>query len=805
MPNANFLMPDMKPVLVFLVPFFAFSLSYGQSHPPVNADLLRYEWKAQWIGPHLSSGETDRGVFHFRRSIDLSSKPSSFIVHVTADNRYRLIVNGIAVGLGPARGDKIHWHYETYDLAPYLKAGKNLLAAQVWNLGDKGPVAQMTIGRTAFLMQGNTEKESAVNTNPQDWKVIKDDAFHLKPVTGKMVFGYYALGNTDSVYAAKYPWGWETNWFDDSAWQKPSFVALADPLYFAYKHGEADGGLTPRTIPMMEEKQERIPKVVRALGIKADEKFLGGKNPLVIPANTSATILLDQTHLTTAYPELRVSGGKGGSVTIAYAEALYDKNRQKGNRNETENKTLYGYEDVFISDGGQNRIFRPLWYRTFRFIELRVTTASAALTIEDFYGMFTAYPFEQKASFTSSDPGLQKIWDVGWRTARLCANETYYDCPYYEQLQYVGDTRIQALISLYVAGDDRLMRNALTLFDQSRLPEGLTQSRYPTEIVQMIPPFSLFWVDMVHDYYRFRDDAAFVKQFLPGIRGTLSWYEDHLDERNLLSEMGWWNFVDWADEFERGVPQGAKEKEGTSIISLQLVYALKRAAELFDSFNLKNEATHYRDRADAIRKAVYATCYDKQRALFSDTPEKKYYSQHANVMAILTDAIPQDQQPVLMKKILSDTSLTQCSLYFRFYLIKALKKAGMADAYLDNIGAWKEMLAEGLTTFPEQAGDTRSDCHAWSASPMIEFLATVCGIEPSAPGFKTVKIEPHLGSLEEAQGTVPHPLGNIRVKLKRKGLNGIMAEIILPPGLTGEFVWGNQRSPLKEGRQVVER
>jgi hypothetical protein len=545
--------------------------------------------------------------------------------------------------------------------------------------------------------------------------------------------------------------------------------------------------------------------VVRAEGVKTDSRFLSGKNPLVIAANTNAVILLDQSHLTTAYPELIVSGGKGSSIEVAYAEALVDKDRKKGNRNETQGKKLFGYYDVFVPDGGQERLFRPLWYRTYRYVELRVKTGDSPLQINDYYGMFTAYPFEQKASFSSNDATLKNIWDVGWRTARLCANETYYDCPYYEQLQYVGDTRIQALISLYVSGDDRLMRNALTLFDQSRLPEGITQSRYPTEIAQMIPTFSLFWVDMVHDYFRFRDDREFVKGFLPGVQSTFGWYEKHLDDRNILNSMGWWNFVDWAPEFSRGVPAGAEEKEGTSIISLQFVYALDRASEIFDSYGKKHEASDYRERADAIRKAVYEHCYDSQKKLFADTPQKKRFSQHANVLAILTDAIPPDQQGDLMKRILADESLIQCTLYFRFYLMNALKKAGMADQYLDHLGSWKQMLAEGLTTFPEKESDTRSDCHAWSSSPMIEFLATVCGIEPSAPGFRKVKIEPHLGSLTEANGTVPHPLGNIQVRLKKNGPGGIIAEIRLPEGVTGDFVWKNQSVALKSGVQVIRK
>ncbi len=783
----------------------ATSLAWSQPHPAINPELMKHEWQAVWIGPQLQAGESDEGVYHFRRSFSLPSKPASFIAHVTADNRYRLFVNGEHVGLGPARGDKIHWRFETYDLAPYLKQGENTIAAQVWNLGEEAPVAQMTIGKTAFLMQGNTEKEHVVNTNRENWKVLKNDAFSLIPVNNSFVFGFYAAGSTDKVLAENYPWGWETGEYDDAQWLKPSQVAKADPVYYAFRTGEADGGLTPRTIPMMEEKRERIPKVVRAEGVKADGKFLTGKSPLVIPANTKAVVLLDQTHLTTAYPELVVSGGKGSSVEVAYAEALYDSNRKKGNRNETENKKLYGYYDIFVPDGGKDRLFRPLWYRTYRYVEMRIQTGAEPLTINDYYGMFTAYPFEEKASFSSNDPSLGNIWDVGWRTARLCANETYYDCPYYEQLQYVGDTRIQALISLYVSGDDRLMRNALTLFDESRLPEGITQSRYPTEIAQMIPTFSLFWVDMVHDYYMFREDDPFVKGFLPGIRSTFEWYENHIDDRNILSEMGWWNFVDWSKEFKTGVPAGAKEKEGTSIISLQFVYALDRAAELFDRYGKPHEGDYYRKKADEIREAVYRHCFDPQRKLFADTPEKKEFSQHANVLAILTDAIPRDQQADLMKRILSDESLIQCTLYFRFYLMHALKKAGMADQYLSHLDVWRQMLADGLTTFPEKESDARSDCHAWSSSPMIEFLATVCGIEPAEPGFKTVKIQPYPGPLKEVSGSVPHPLGNIEVVLKRKSNNKINAEITLPKGLKGEFVWNNETIALKEGKQVISR
>ena len=128
--------------------------------------------------------------------------------------------------------------------------------------------------------------------------------------------------------------------------------------------------------------------------------------------------------------------------------------------------------------------------------------------------MYTGYPFKLNANFTSSDTSLNKILEVGWRTARLDAQETYTDCPYYEQLQYVGDTRIQAMVSLYNSGDDRLMRNAIEDIANSMLAEGITESRYPHNIHQEIPTFSLIWISMLHDYYMYRSDTNFIKEQL---------------------------------------------------------------------------------------------------------------------------------------------------------------------------------------------------------------------------------------------------------------------------------------------------
>ena len=230
----------------------------------------------------------------------------------------------------------------------------------------------------------------------------------------------------------------------------------------------------------------------------------------------------------------------------------------KGNRNDVEGKTIVGLQDVFRPDGGERRRFQTLWFRTYRYVQAEIQTGDQPLRVHDLHGIFTAYPFELRARFDSDLAWLADMWAINWRGARLCAGETYFDTPYYEQLQYVGDTRIQGLISLSVSGDDRLVRHAMSLFDLSRIPEGLTASRYPSSLGQFIPTFSLLWIVMVHDYWMHRDDPEFVRGFLPGVRGVVGWFERLLDGTGLVGPVPWWPYVDWVPAWPRATLPGRR-------------------------------------------------------------------------------------------------------------------------------------------------------------------------------------------------------------------------------------------------------
>jgi hypothetical protein len=772
----------------------------------INPDLLNKHWKAQWI-THPTESLLDYGVFHFRKSFELKVQPQEFIINISADNRYRLFINGKAVCFGPARADLEHWSYESIDISPFLIPGKNVLAAVVWNFGELKPWAQFSI-KTAFIVQGNSSAEEIVNTDAS-WKVMMDKAYSPAAASSKETSGQFVVvGPCDRVDASLYPWDWETPGFDDQAWLKPRTLDAAHPRGVGT---DINWELSPRRIPLMEQMRQRFATVRRTSGDKLPEGFLEGKTTWTIPANSKITVLFDQATLTTGYPELLVSKGKGSSIKLTYAESLFDSKGSKGNRNEIEGKSIIGYSDYFLPDGNPDRVFRTLWFRTWRYLQMEIETREESLDVKSFSSEFSAYPLKENAVFESDQPGLKKIWDVGWRTARLCANETYFDCPYYEQLQYVGDTRIQALVSLYVSGDDRLVRNAIMNLNESQFYEGLTRSRYPSANPQIIPPFSLYWVDMVNDYWTLRDDPEFIKNFLPGIENVLSWFTKRIDpETGMLGKAEYWNFVDWAVEWawnsERGiggVPAGGMMDGNSSILSMQVAYAAQRAAELFRYFGIPEKADKYSLIAQQLTKAVYEKCWDESRGYLADTPAKKEFSMHGQIFAVLTNTIAENNQKAFIKRFMNDKSLIQPTMYFRFYLTQALKKTGLADLYLETLGLWDEMLQKGLTTFAENPDPARSDCHAWSASPDYDFLATVAGIRPGMPGFKTVEIEPALGKLTFIKGQMPHPAGIISFDLKRKVDEGISGEIILPEGLTGKFTWNGKSISLK-GKTNIE-
>jgi hypothetical protein len=746
-------------------------------------------WNAQWIAAQGDNGKT-YGVFYFRKNINLAAKPKAFVVHISADNRYKLYINGTLVSLGPARGDTYYWNYETVDLAPYLSIGKNTVAALVWNEAQYSPAAQISV-RTGFILQGSSPTEDILNTN-DSWKGIQD-AGH-QPIPGY----FFAASKGELVDMNKaIKADWTTAGFDDSAW--PAAGKLADGKLKGMAWG-INWALVPSTLPPREMTYQRLLKLRGAAGINVPAGFPEAKTSLTIPANTTASLLLDQTFETNAFVTLNFSGGKDAGISLGYAESLYEKGTKgvnKGNRNDVDAKEFVGRIDSLVADGSKGQSFTTLNFRTYRYIKLLVKTKDEPLVIDDLYGTFTAYPFKRSSVINTKNAEITQMLDIGWRTARLNAWETYTDCPYYEQLQYIGDTRIQAVISYYNASDDRLARNALNQMDHSRLPEGITASCYPSNGTQVISPFSLWYIGMLHDYWMYRGDNDFISNKLPGVRGVLDFFSKYQQADGSIKDTPYWAFVDWAGNMWGEV----KGKDGSAAIyDLQLLWAYQWAAEMESRIGLKDYAQIYNAKAAQLKATIQRKYWDPAKKLYADTKERNGYSQHVNSLAILTGMVSSADMPALAKKLLNDKSLTQCSVYFKYYLHQALVKAGLGNDYMNWLGIYRENMAMGLTTWAEYSdvNTSRSDCHAWGASPNIEFFRTILGIDSYAPGFSKIKIEPHLGTITKISGAIPHPDGNVSVAYALENSKWKI-NISLPQKTSGILVWKTKTYKLKGG------
>lgn len=758
-------------------------------------------WNAFWINAQHETGR-DYGVFYFRKQISLTAKPATFFVNVSADNRYKLYVNGTLVSCGPARGDTYFWNYEHVDLAPYLVAGKNTVAAQVWNEAELRPEAQISL-RTAFILQGATAAEEVLNTN-NTWKAQRDNGYRPLPVN--LGYGaYYVAGPGELITESKAIKNAISPDLDDSSWPVAANVDRGKPKGMADAFGWM---LVQSQIPQMERTYQRISAMRKAVGIDPPSSFPTTKTALTIPANTTATLILDQTYLTNAYLTLNFNKGAGAGISLTYAESLFDNlkkfGNRKGDRNAVEGKDFGGRKDSLLADGTNGQTFTTMYWRTYRYIRLIVHTKDEPLVIDDIYGTATGYPFKQNAKLKTDNPEMQQMLDIGWRTARMDAIETYMDCPYYEQLQYIGDTRIQAMVSYYNSGDDRLMRNAINLMNHSRISEGLALSRHPSFSPQIISTFSLWYVGVLYDYWMYRPDSLFIKDKLPGERAVLDYFSKYQQADGSVKNVPYWTFVDWSDGWDYGMPPKGS-KGGSAILDLQLLTAYQQAAAMEAKMGMPALASLYRTKAAQLKQTIQRKYWDPVRQLYADNEDKKIFSQHTNSLAILTGVASKTVAPGVARKLLTDAGITQCTIYFKYYLHLALIEAGLGNDYLKWLDKWREDIKLGLTTWAEMSNveSSRSDCHAWGSSPNIEFFRTVLGIDSYAPGFSKIKIEPHLGDLKTASGEMPHPNGKVAVDYALEGKTWKI-KVNLPPKTNGILIWKGKQLPLQAGENVFK-
>lgn len=756
-----------------------------------------------WIKKWSKNNDKEPQLVLFRKKVSIKNEFKKIIIKLTADSRYKLWINGNFCEVGPLKGTKNKWYLDTIDVTNFFKVGINQIAIEVLRYPKDLLKGNFGINRTSkpgLLVNGEIDYFDSKKQFISDdsWKGYIHNNFSIIPEDESFA-PLEIMEKRIGIFKLK---GWKETDFDDSDWESTYTYSDQDlPTILKLKN------LKKRPIPFMKRSMHNFKEIKQVIKSKSPKKdwsgFLQGLNEITIAPNSTEVIDISAGQEMTAYLYLAMKNGKDTDISVLQSEAYVGKEipkvngitlYEKDDREEIFNKNLKGFTDKYSVSGyggdDLDETYNPFWFRTFRFIRLTIKTKDTPITLSRFNYEETGYPLKVVTKVNTSDPSMSGIWDLSKLTLQRCMHETYEDCPFYEQLQYVMDTRSQMLYTYAISGDNRLGKKAIDDFQDSQTKNGLLNGASPSYVPNVIPSFSIYYILMLKDYMMYFGDKKFLKRHMGSVDKILNYYDSHLTPEGYVGVIGTlngkskqWSFIDWAMEWAEttGAPTAIK-KGPITIESLLYLYGLQKAQLLAGYLHENDMRKKYSRRETRLVNAIEKYCIGNN-GMIKDGPNVEEYSQHGQVFGILTNVLKYDQGREILKRTINDKqNYAQCSIAMSFYLFRALEKVGLYDLIDNYWNIWRDLLKDNCTTSIESKSTERSECHAWGAVALYELPTKVLGVQPAEPGFKSVKISPLVGRLKYASGEVWTPKGVLKVNWRLID-NQLNLNYKLPSGL----------------------
>ena len=762
-----------------------------------------------WHPSAAKEAEGDKSVFlRFRKTFTADAKPLRF--DVSADERFVLLLDGEVIARGPHRGMVENWLYQSYEAN--LTPGSHTLEAVVWLLGPHAPLAQLS-WRGGFILKAEEGYDAQLTTGKAEWRVAE---LKNTRMVGKGHSGTFGVGSECAIDG--------TSFINESpaenAYAKAVTVrgAVGNNVYGLRTKGWM---LFPTPLPD-QLSAVRQPGAFRAghatFGVAEPFREADGGNPILkelnallkerkpvtIPPNTSLCTLLDLDDYYCAYPELAVKGGKGAEIRWSWAESLKDDKGHKGDRNSFTDKKYGGFCDRFFPDGRDNALFTSPWWRCGRWCQLEFKTGAEPLTLQALRIIETRYPTPPTASFECDDPTLAGVQKICVRGMQMCMHEMLFDCPYYEQQMYPGDTRVQLATVSALNNDDRLIRRAISLYDLARRDNGMVPMNFPTTGTQESSTYTLIWPLMFSDYVMWHDNVNWLKARMPGLHHMMLGMAVYENADGLLENLPGWSFMDWVPGWQHGNAPGGQRGQGVSALNnLFYLLAMQSTATVDETLGEPMLGAYWKNKAQVLGRKIVDKFWDAKRGMIADTVKRDCFSEHAQCLAILGGILNPDQQAAAFKALLEEQDLARTTVYFSHYLFQTYIKMGRADLFLKRLDLWRDYVKTGLRTPLEAPGEARSDCHAWGSHPLLHLHSGVAGVKPAAPCFGAVRIAPNPAGLKGLNAVTPPPRGQIVTKRTFDGAT-VRGEVSLPADLHGIFEWGKKTQPLHPGQQAID-
>lgn len=736
--------------------------------------------------------------YQFRKSFELADVPERAEICVTADAKYSLYVNGRFVHFGPARGFQEHWPFDRIDIAPYLRPGRNVIAALLYTFG-LGNYTYAYAGEQGFLLAGKID--GADLSTDETWKLRAAPGYICAVARGSGQYGFQEFYDFRQA---------EDDWFmpdyDDSGWlDDPSaYMRIAGCMPWHRFEERALPLLTGEVIPAVSRLSvsRHIPaadgwRELRHISYSFHmEKFRWEDAPApgdtVIFEDDIAAQVVDFGEETVGRLRFEIDHAAEGQILDYLTCECVKDGMPCIPQGETFPAPLYGGR--LILRGGRNELEISLPWG-FRYAALWLHGEGKGLSVKLSCRRMW-YPLDVRGKFSASDSGLVRIWNMCVHTQRCCTVDSYIDCPWRENAQWWGDALVQVQNTFRLAADDRILARGLRLIGEQRSPDGLTYAMAPTVgHVCILPDYSAMWLVTLWAHYFQTGSTALYRELAGTVDSILGYFRTEADYNGGLApyDRRYWLFLDWCPPlFKEGTP---------TLLNLIWLWGLKQIRIVAEAAQDHVRTGRLDDEIARLSGAIAARLYNPETKLLYDGLRwdgipVDTHAPHSAALAILLDLFP-DAHDIWLREILlplvrsSRGNPIQPSSYFMFYIFQALKKKGFRSEVIDCIRRWwGEFIDAGCSTAPEgfleqaMPGEW-SFCHAWSAHPLVHFSEILLGVRPLEPGWKKIAFEPLLIPGVDISGTVPAPQGDIRVSITWK--NGKAdRRIVLPGGVECE-------------------
>lgn len=707
-----------------------------------------------WLGPVVGDQQVAA-----RRVFTLKGKPRTAQVWVTADDAFTLFINGREIErTQPVEQGWSHAHQR--DVANYLHPGKNVIAVQGSNQGG---------GAAGILVALDVDGVQTVVSDGQ-WKAL------LSPAP---------------------PTGWPDLSLDDSGWQHATDEGAVGAGVWGrgvadWPHqGAANWYMAHKTLwPVRVEAlpgPDHVQNLSSLLRRGMAKTVIGAPDPSLTPG--PRRLLVDFGKELSG--RLEIAGTEGAAVEVHTGESreaclriLKDPRLITIDNSGPWKLTLHGSEAQTTP------------YTAFRYA-LLTFPGDQPVALTRVACDFKYYPVEYQGAFDCSDPLLTQIWYTGAYTAHLCMQEDIWDAPKRDRGLWIGDMHVTGATINNVFADRFLMEQSIA-GGRRNAQRGRPDTEMPPTDVNDIPGYSAAWFGLLADFYRHNGDLAFLRSQHNSILSLLTYQQTQFDARHLFTNpYRAWDFCDWAPGFVKDTPQTL------AATHLFAIYGVRQAVFLLKALGDTANAARYDAWADTLTQAARSLLTDPKTQTYGDRIQ-------TNAMAIYADVATAAQQRRIYEEVLQagtpawtvpiggDLAGSEVmSPFYGNYVLSAYGKLGQVQAGIDLMRRyWGGMLARGATTWwevfdPSFSQDVNwsldrmpyvSLCHGWSSGPTSYLTEVVLGVQPTAGGFDQVTIQPQLGDLAWAEGTVPTPHGKIRLRVQ-KGADKVVCTLTLPAGI----------------------